>query len=115
MLESRPAHVEQLLAQLQGTPAATTAAASHTAELERRVAELEKSAKTINGPSVMLPKWNDGAVTGGELEDFTLGLNWYLNPNTRMMFNYVRANVDRQDLQLDDTADIFEVRFQLAF
>ena len=25
----------------------------------------------------------------GSLEDITFGLNWYLNPNTRMMFNYV--------------------------
>ena len=25
---------------------------------------------------------NDGPIQGGELQDFTLGLNWYLNPNT---------------------------------
>ena len=25
----------------------------------------------------------------GSLEDFTIGLNWYLNPNTRVMLNYV--------------------------
>jgi phosphate-selective porin OprO/OprP len=39
---------------------------------------------------------NDGAVDGGSLADWTFGLNWYLNPNTRVMLNVIRA--DRQDL-----------------
>jgi phosphate-selective porin len=29
----------------------------------------------------------------GSLEDVTIGLNWYLNPNTRMMFNYVKGEM----------------------
>jgi phosphate-selective porin OprO/OprP len=36
----------------------------------------------------------DGAVTGGRLEDFTLGLNWYLNPNCRVMVNGVYADLE---------------------
>ncbi len=35
----------------------------------------------------------DGAVAGGELEDVTLALNWYLNPVTRLQLNYVTAEV----------------------
>ena len=31
---------------------------------------------------------------GHGAEDFTLGVNWYLNNNTRFMFNYVRADLE---------------------
>ncbi len=53
---------------------------------------------------------NDGPITGGELRDWTAGVNWYLNPNVRVMWNYVRA-----DLEKVGTANIFEMRFQLDF
>lgn len=36
---------------------------------------------------------SDGAVTGGKLEDVTVGLNWYLNPNFRVMLNGVYADL----------------------
>lgn len=54
----------------------------------------------------------DGVVMNdGELRDFTLGLNWYLNPNMRFMWNYVRADL------VDNGGDtnIFQMRFQLNF
>lgn len=35
----------------------------------------------------------DAAITGGELRDVSLGLNWYLNAETRLMLNYVRSDV----------------------
>lgn len=53
---------------------------------------------------------NHGAVSGGKLEDFTAGLNWYLNPNARVMWNYIRAN--RETL---GKADVFQMRFQVNF
>jgi phosphate-selective porin OprO/OprP len=34
---------------------------------------------------------NDKNVKGNNLTDFTIGLNWYLNPYTRWKFNYIRA------------------------
>jgi phosphate-selective porin OprO/OprP len=47
---------------------------------------------------------------GGKLGDLTFGLNWYLNPNVRWMFNYVYADLD----EVGDT-NIFETRFQIDF
>ena len=53
---------------------------------------------------------NDGVIRGGRLEDFTLGLNWYLNPNVRLMWNYVLANPSKGGI-----VNIFETRLQIAF
>lgn len=53
---------------------------------------------------------NDGDIEGHELDDWTLGLNWYLNPNTRVMFDVVRA--ERQDLP---SIYAFTVRFMVDF
>ena len=53
---------------------------------------------------------NDGGVDGGRLRDFSLGLNWYLNPNMRVMWNYVFA-----DPTEGGNVDIFQMRLQMAF
>ena len=53
---------------------------------------------------------DDADANGGELDDVTAGLNWYLNPNTRMMFNYVHADLDN----VSDT-DAFMMRTQIDF
>lgn len=53
---------------------------------------------------------DDAAVDGGTLQDFTLGLNWHLNPNTRVMWNYIHANAEDQG-----DADIFGMRLQIDF
>jgi phosphate-selective porin OprO and OprP len=34
---------------------------------------------------------NDENIQGNNLTDFTIGLNWYLNPYARWKFNYIRA------------------------
>jgi phosphate-selective porin OprO/OprP len=53
---------------------------------------------------------DDSAINGGELSDVTAGVNWYLNPNTRLMFNYVHADLDH----VSDT-DAFMMRTQIDF
>ena len=53
---------------------------------------------------------DDQPIFGGVLQDATLGLNWYLNPNTRIMWNYVAA--DRVDI---GRANSFQTRFQVDF
>ena len=37
---------------------------------------------------------SDSGINGGKLKDITAGLNWYLNPNMRIMWNYVRSKLD---------------------
>ena len=59
---------------------------------------------------------NDGAVVGGEESNITVGLNWHLNPNVRVMMNYVRAEVE--DVATGDPQgdlDAFMLRFQIDF
>lgn len=36
---------------------------------------------------------SDESVAGGELTNFSVGLNWYLNPNTRIMLDYVTSEI----------------------
>jgi phosphate-selective porin OprO and OprP len=52
---------------------------------------------------------NSGDVQGGNLGDSTLGVNWYLNPNIRIMANYVYSG--RTDKP--GSANIYESRFQV--
>ena len=57
---------------------------------------------------------NDEEIKGGRLADTTLGINWYLNPNTRIMANYVHTDADRKDVN-NANADLFAMRFQIDF
>ncbi|MCG6879307.1 MAG: hypothetical protein LJE96_09195 [Deltaproteobacteria bacterium] len=57
---------------------------------------------------------NSRDIQGGTEIDFTAGFNWYLNGNTRVMFNYVHAYaMDRDEPPIDGgRANIFQMRFQ---
>lgn len=57
---------------------------------------------------------NDGPIIrGGEETNWTAGVNWYLNPNTRIMWNYTYADIEH-DL-FDGDLGIFQMRFQVDF
>ena len=60
---------------------------------------------------------NDKDIFGGELTDITVGVNWYLNPNTRVMVNYVSSSVDDYTEVKEDlgTLSTLETRFQIDF
>ena len=66
---------------------------------------------------------NDRDIQGGKEKDYTIGLNWFLNPNLRMTFNYVLANIDDRNTTVngtpvaidDEYADIYMMRFQVDF
>ncbi len=52
----------------------------------------------------------DKSIFGGKQSDLALGLNWYLNPATRVMVNYIWADIKDQG-----NATILQGRFQIDF
>jgi phosphate-selective porin OprO/OprP len=59
---------------------------------------------------------NDKNIRGNNLTDFTVGLNWYLNPYTRWKFNYVRAFLE--DTRVDkgnSMTDAYGMRIDFDF
>ena len=58
---------------------------------------------------------DDGALNGGNLNQVTAGLNWYWNPNVRMMFNYIWAERDIAAPQQSGDVQIFAMRASLDF
>ncbi|HUW99697.1 MAG TPA: porin [Phycisphaerae bacterium] len=59
---------------------------------------------------------DDDRIDGGKLWDYTLGLNWYLNNNVRLMWNYIRSRVDvGPGADTRASADIFMMRAQVDF
>lgn len=58
---------------------------------------------------------NDGDIRGGEMDDLTLGLNWYLNQYVRISANYVTVLDVSGGAHDGDEPDIYEMRVQLAY
>ena len=56
---------------------------------------------------------DDGPILGGEEMNFTAAVNWHLNRNVRVMFNYVHADIDHA--AYDGNIDTFLTRFQVDF
>jgi phosphate-selective porin OprO/OprP len=57
---------------------------------------------------------DDAGIVGGVEHNATLGVNWYLNPYTKLVFNYIRADVDASN-GLASRTDIFGLRAQVDF
>jgi len=55
----------------------------------------------------------DGAIRGGQHDATTAGVNWYLNPNTRLSLDYIYNTVDN-DLY-DGDFDVLQLRVFLDF
>jgi phosphate-selective porin OprO and OprP len=58
-----------------------------------------------------------GGVEGGALDMVTVALNWYLNPNTRVMWDLSRIELDQVDPLLGEGGKVLvaQMRVQLAF
>jgi len=50
----------------------------------------------------------DAAVRAGKIDDFSVGMNWYLTPATRFMANYIYSRVNNGD---GGHANIFLIRY----
>jgi len=61
---------------------------------------------------------NDGAFTGGEEDAFTAALNWYVNTNVRLMFDYTRI-IDTDGTNAVRAAvpglNVYQMRVQYTF
>jgi phosphate-selective porin OprO/OprP len=57
---------------------------------------------------------NDKNIAGGLLQDVTIGLNWHLNPYTRIRWEYINANLDRRAAP-QTTTHIAGMRFDMDF
>ncbi|MGQ0740770.1 MAG: OprO/OprP family phosphate-selective porin [Alphaproteobacteria bacterium] len=57
-----------------------------------------------------------GGIRGGKQEAWTVGLNWYLNNNVRVMFNYINVEIDRVgagNASRGQRVDIVGMRFHI--
>lgn len=57
----------------------------------------------------------DKGVTGGEEDNLTLGVNWHINQNLRIMANYVYADASPNRDGIDENVDILQLRVQAYF
>jgi phosphate-selective porin OprO and OprP len=59
---------------------------------------------------------DSGVVQGVVVGAHIIGLNWYLNPNTRFMLNYVLADVSKnQNGVSEGLMQVFEIRCHIDF
>lgn len=49
-------------------------------------------------------------INGGKMNNLTFGINWYLNPVTRITFNYINSSIYNLGV-----SNIFQMRFQVVF
>ena len=57
---------------------------------------------------------NSMDVRGGSIHEMTYGVNWYWNPYTKVMFNYVKPHLKDADLG-QSQADFYVFRMQFEF
>jgi phosphate-selective porin OprO/OprP len=58
---------------------------------------------------------NSGPIRGGSMEDYTIALNWYLNPQLKFQLDYVLADREVDRPKQSGLAQFFGARFQLNF
>lgn len=56
-----------------------------------------------------------GIGASGKADDYTIGGNWYVGKNFRLMANYVHSEVDTLNPALDRDVDVLQARAQVDF
>lgn len=65
-----------------------------------------------------------GPVLGGDMQNLTVGLNWYVNPHCKCVFNYIHAWATARETRngvilsndfINSETDAFAMRCQLDF
>jgi len=59
--------------------------------------------------------YQSAAIAGGEQKSLTLGINWELNPVSRVMYNYVHADFTSGTGTDSGTLNSNVIRFQVDF
>ena len=60
-------------------------------------------------------KGSDAGIAGGEQESLTVGLNWELNPMSRIMYNYIHADFSSGVVADYGNLNSNLIRFQVDF
>jgi len=58
---------------------------------------------------------NDGLIVGGVGDAYIVGVNWWLNPNVRLMFHVVYGDLSDGAPEGDGNLTVFEFRMQFDF
>jgi phosphate-selective porin len=67
----------------------------------------------VSGSPTLTPTSPTAGARAGRQRDLTLGVNWYLNPQTRLMLNYVWTHVD--SVVVGASGDVHAVGTRLHF
>ncbi|WP_154223683.1 porin [Marinicella rhabdoformis] len=56
---------------------------------------------------------NDDEVVGGTMDNWTLGLNWYVNSDWKMALNYIDSKAEKGGVS--DQPKLLQLRVQFVF
>jgi len=87
-----------------------------TWEVAARYSDLDLNYR--EGAQGTTPLATTGAIRGGEQKIYSVGLNWYLNPSMRLMFDVQHVKIDRLNgagVQIGQTYNAIAGRAQYAF
>lgn len=57
----------------------------------------------------------DAGINGGGVDQYALGMNWYLRNNLRLMLNYTHVDSDGNAVVANDAPDVYQLRTQWDF